>query len=240
MSRRFTISDLRTLAARALHAADYTPAASARVRAVPDTRTIRYYTTLGLIDGPAQMRGRTAYYSDRHVLQLVAIKRLQANGMSLSEVQETLLGITKAKLSRIADLPDGFWDAADEYLNSPQKAQRQPGPVPPPAVEASAETRREDFWAVAAAVSRDVVQVNGGNGKAKQPKSATTNAALLSRCLRISLQPGVELSIELPTETNHSGVDLDRLHVSARPLIDELMRQGLLPEPPLHSSPETP
>lgn len=51
-----------------------------RIRAIPDVRTLRYYTTLGLLDRPAAMRGRTALYQRRHVLQLVAIKRLQAKG----------------------------------------------------------------------------------------------------------------------------------------------------------------
>ena len=111
MVRSFPIGDLRTLAARALQVGGYTPAASARVRAVPDTRTIRYYTTLGLIDRPAEMRGRTAFYTDRHVLQLVAIKRLQGQNMTLSDIQSALIGVGAVKLGLIASLPDGFWKA---------------------------------------------------------------------------------------------------------------------------------
>ena len=42
---------------------------SRRVRWQPDARLVRYYTTLGLLDRPAEMRGRTAYYRDRHLLQ---------------------------------------------------------------------------------------------------------------------------------------------------------------------------
>jgi hypothetical protein len=56
----------------------YDAADNGQVRAVPDERSIRYYTTLGLIDRPAAMRGRTALYGRRHLAQLVAIKRLQA------------------------------------------------------------------------------------------------------------------------------------------------------------------
>ena len=51
---------------------------AARVRAVPDRRAIRWYTTIGLIDRPVAHRGRTALYGPRHLLQLVAVKRLQA------------------------------------------------------------------------------------------------------------------------------------------------------------------
>src|SRR4051812_2534903 len=80
-------------------------ALNGRVREVPDLRTIRYYTTLGLIDRPAEMRGRTALYGRRHLLQLVAIKRLQARGLSLAELQEKLLGRTDRELAAIARVP---------------------------------------------------------------------------------------------------------------------------------------
>ncbi|MDX6262798.1 MAG: hypothetical protein QOH84_4486, partial [Kribbellaceae bacterium] len=55
--------------------ADYPGQANGRVRAVPDQRAIRWYTTTGMVDRPAEMRGRTALYGRRHLLQLVAIKR---------------------------------------------------------------------------------------------------------------------------------------------------------------------
>jgi hypothetical protein len=82
----WTLDELSAAVARAL-AVDYDGQPSARVRDVPDRRTIRYYTTLGLIDRPAALRGRTALYGRRHLLQLTAIKRLQAAGLSLAEVQ---------------------------------------------------------------------------------------------------------------------------------------------------------
>jgi MFS family permease/DNA-binding transcriptional MerR regulator len=74
------------------------------VRDVPDRRTIRYYTTLGLIDRPSEMRGRTALYDRRHLLQLVAIKKLQAGGQSLAEVQRALAGQTDRGLAEVARL----------------------------------------------------------------------------------------------------------------------------------------
>ena len=39
------------------------------------------------------MRGRTALYGLRHLLQLVAIKRLQAKGYTLEQVQQALEGL---------------------------------------------------------------------------------------------------------------------------------------------------
>src|SRR5579859_7454093 len=100
----WTIDQLGAQTAAAL-AERYEGAPNGRIRDVPDRRTIRYYTTLGILDRPAEMRGRTALYNRRHLMQLVAIKRLQARGLSLAEVQSKLLGLTDAALARLADLP---------------------------------------------------------------------------------------------------------------------------------------
>src|SRR5437763_4221535 len=102
----WTIDELGSRVALAL-SVDYDGQASGRVRDVPDRRTIRYYTTLGLIDRPAEMRGRTALYGRRHLLQLVAIKKLQASGRSLAEVQRTLAGQTDKTLAEVAGLDEG-------------------------------------------------------------------------------------------------------------------------------------
>jgi len=114
--------------AEALGGSGYDGVPSGRVRDVPDLRTIRYYTTLGLLDRPAAMRGRTALYGPRHLLQLVAIKRLQARGLSLAEVQERVLGLSASALKRI--------------IASGSAASQ----APPPAASA---LRSESFWRVA-------------------------------------------------------------------------------------------
>ncbi len=103
----WTLDELGARVALAL-AVDYAGQANGRVRDVPDQRTIRYYTTLGLIDRPAEMRGRTALYGVRHLLQLVAIKRLQTHGLSLAEIQSRVVGRTDAALRQLARLPADF------------------------------------------------------------------------------------------------------------------------------------
>src|SRR5215471_11847087 len=100
----WTLDDLSARVALAL-AQDYEGQPSGRVRDVPDRRTIRYYTTLGLLDRPAEMRGRTAMYGRRHLLQLVAIKRLQARGLSLAEIQQRLVGLPNRRLEALAQVP---------------------------------------------------------------------------------------------------------------------------------------
>jgi MerR HTH family regulatory protein len=83
-------------------AVDYAGQSSGRVRAVPDRRAIRWYTTIGLIDRPVAHRGRTALYGPRHLLQLVAVKRLQARGLPLVDIQQELAGATDTALARLA------------------------------------------------------------------------------------------------------------------------------------------
>src|SRR5947208_8484092 len=93
----WTIEELSAQVALAL-SVDYAGQGNGRVRDVPDLRTIRYYTTLGLVDRPAAMRGRTGLYGRRHLLQLVAIKRLQTKGLTLAELQGRLVGLTDSEL----------------------------------------------------------------------------------------------------------------------------------------------
>jgi hypothetical protein len=105
-SVRWTIEELRAAVAVAL-GEGYDGPPNGRVRDVPDQRTIRYYTTLGLIDRALEMRGRTALYGARHLVQLVAIKKLQAKGQSLAEVQQALVGQPNAAIARLAGLSLG-------------------------------------------------------------------------------------------------------------------------------------
>src|SRR6266550_5070389 len=77
-------------------------ATDARVSAAPDARTVRYYTTLGLLDRP-QIENRQARYGERHVLQLLAIKALQSRDLPLAQIQEMLYGRSDAELQQLIE-----------------------------------------------------------------------------------------------------------------------------------------
>jgi DNA-binding transcriptional MerR regulator len=94
-----TIAEVAVAVAGVL-ARGYDGVRSGRVRHLPDARTIRWYQTLGMVDRPAAFRGRTALFSRRHVLQLTAIKRLQAAGHPLADIQRGLAGTNDADLAR--------------------------------------------------------------------------------------------------------------------------------------------
>ncbi|MGW4800717.1 helix-turn-helix domain-containing protein [Nonomuraea sp. NPDC004297] len=120
MSDTWTIGELAEHAARALRAGA-PPPANGRVRDVPGERLIRWYTTIGLVDPPLTRRGRVARYGRRHLLQLVAVKRLQAAGRSIAEIQVALAGATNQTLEAAALLdtppwPDGGALPLDDHL----------------------------------------------------------------------------------------------------------------------------
>src|SRR3954449_10098324 len=108
MQTRWTMVELVARVAAALDGAAYAGAPNGRVRDVPDARAIRWYATIGLVDRPAAMRGRTALYGPRHLLQLVAVKRRQAQGRTLAEIQQELAGAGDTALREIAAVPDAL------------------------------------------------------------------------------------------------------------------------------------
>ena len=134
---RWTLDELAERVETAL-AVDYRGQTSGRVRAVPDRRAIRWYTTIGLIDRPAAHRGRTALYGPRHLLQLVAVKRLQARGLPLVSIQQELAGATDTQLARVAHLPAGV-AAGPVPGAAPAAAAAVRGP-------AGGKARRAGFW----------------------------------------------------------------------------------------------
>jgi DNA-binding transcriptional MerR regulator len=98
----WTLDELVQRAADAIDAGQVR-APNGRVTALPDRRIVRWYTTIGLVDRPVAFRGRTALYGPRHLLQVVAVKRRQAEGRSLAEIQAELTGATDTTLRSAAN-----------------------------------------------------------------------------------------------------------------------------------------
>ena len=151
MDETWTLTELEDAVAAALADGD---APNGRVRAVPDARAIRYYTTIGLLDRPT-LEGRAARYGRRHLLQLVAIKRLQSQGRSLAQVQEALAGATSGQLERIARLAAGdtstsrarrerFWDARGAATPTTPEPAAEPAEPPAPGPRPARRTKRDN------------------------------------------------------------------------------------------------
>jgi DNA-binding transcriptional MerR regulator len=109
----WTIEELVERVRQALEA-EYPGAPNGRVRDVPDRRAIRWYITIGLVDRPLGMRGRTALYGPRHLQQLVTIKRWQAQGRSLAEIQADFVWLSPQQLSDASRVPERLLAADGE------------------------------------------------------------------------------------------------------------------------------
>jgi DNA-binding transcriptional MerR regulator len=240
---RWTLDELAERVETAL-AVDYRGQTSGRVRAVPDRRAIRWYTTIGLIDRPAAHRGRTALYGPRHLLQLVAVKRLQARGLPLVSIQQELAGATDTQLARVARLPAGV-AAGPVPGTAPAAAAAVRGP-------AGGKARRAGFWreqppaALTAATDADATtadptdptapthpvdvtdptfptrSTHPSREEAGTPWAATLQGVRLGDGATLLLEPGRELELE----------DIQALLDAARPLLAALRDRGLGAEAP--------
>ncbi|MGI8328328.1 MerR family transcriptional regulator [Actinomadura scrupuli] len=244
MERTWTITELAGEAAAILAAGPAAPAdqVNGRVRDMPNERLIRWYTTIGLVDPPLARRGRTALYGQRHLLQLVAVKRRQAAGLTIAEIQTELAGAPDDTLRAIARLPgavtetrtgpgprrDRFWAAA-------------PAPGPdgtPPAVPTGAPAATSPAAPAAAnpGASAAVPAVPGPAAPARAVASARArpaegDAAVPPAAVPPAVVHGVRLAPGVTLLLDGGAVpgpdDLAALAVAARPVLDELHRRGL-------------
>ena len=181
-----------------------------QVRAVPDDRTVRYYATIGLLDRPAEMRGRTALYDRKHLAQVVAIKRLQTMGRSLAEIQALWPTLDDDTLARMSGVP---------FTREPSAAVRAP------------------FWKAPAAVAQvGAVPLAARSSEGAAPVAAAPAAvepstpSMPALEIRVELAPHVVLSLTIADEhVAISPADLRALREAAAPLLAELASRRLTP-----------
>lgn len=99
-----TLPEFAAAAAEAVQASGAAPD-NRQAKAVPAERMVRYYTSRGLLPRPGN-RGRALTYGRTHLVRLVAIKRLQGQGLSLDEIAERLAGMSAAQVEALAAIPD--------------------------------------------------------------------------------------------------------------------------------------
>jgi DNA-binding transcriptional MerR regulator len=241
---RWTLDELAGRVDAAL-AVDYRGQPSGRVRAVPDRRAIRWYTTIGLIDRPVAHRGRTALYGPRHLLQLVAVKRLQAKGLPLVAIQQELAGATDTQLARVARLPAGAVPLAPLDGGGPpgtgrvgprtagatELAAAQPAAVVPRPAGGSA--RRASFWRQQPAFAAATVDAVGDTDLADptgatdllDPAAGHAGTAGVATLRGVRLGDGATLLLEPGRELE--AADVHAIVDAAGPLLAALRDRGL-------------
>jgi len=200
---RWTLDELAQRA-RQLLAADDVRAPNGRVRELGDDgRAIRWYSTKGLVDRPTIGAGHAARYGRRHLLQLVAVKRLQARGMTLAEIQRQLAGATDAMLREVAGLPE-----------TPDM------PETPDHLEQSAPVRHSRFWAAAPMAAT----VETPEPAAPMATSAADDTITEIRYV-VALSDSAAVTLSLPAKPD--AADLAAIRVAAAPLLELLASRGL-------------
>jgi hypothetical protein len=244
MDGAWAISELAELAGAAL--ADDPVRVNGRVRELPNERLIRWYTTIGLLDPPLARRGRTALYGPRHLLQLVAVKRRQAAGLAIAQIQAELTGATDAMLRDIARLPETVPSGAHGApgdLHDADATTLATAPATTPGSSVRRPRSRERFWAAATAADPTAPPPGRRPGHAAAVHAATEAVAEAAAeavagappPAAATIVPGIRLAagVTLLLDGGPQAIaaaDLVAIEAAARPLIDELRRRGLHPE----------
>lgn len=94
---------VRALAAAAEHFLRSTGTSQGKgtVKDFPNERTVRYYITEGLLDQAIEKRGVTSIFGYDHLLTLLAIKKLQSEGLPISVIKSVLSGRSVEDLEKL-------------------------------------------------------------------------------------------------------------------------------------------
>lgn len=182
----WTLDELVERVSAALGSSGYPGSPNGRVRELPDRRAVRWYTTTGLVDRPL-MQGRSASYGSRHLLQVVAVKRLQAQGLSLAEVQAKLSGATDELLRRLADVPEELAEPAAQPSTPARTDRGRFWAEPPPAAPVPNGGRTDSVQALTA------VTLPGGAMLLLPPGTATSDIHGDINAIRAAATPLLEL-----------------------------------------------
>jgi DNA-binding transcriptional MerR regulator len=71
------------------------------VRDLPNERTVRYYLSEGLLSPAVDKQGTASIFGYIHLLQLLVIKRLQAEHLPIRKIKELVVGRTERELERL-------------------------------------------------------------------------------------------------------------------------------------------
>ena len=71
------------------------------VTSVPDERTIRYYMAEGLIQTPGEKQGTASLFSYLNLLQLLTVKKLQAEHLPIRKIRELVTGRSEQELEML-------------------------------------------------------------------------------------------------------------------------------------------
>lgn len=146
------------------------------VTELPDERTVRYYITEGLIPSAEEKQGTASVFVYRHLLQLLVVKKLQAEGLPIRAIRELVTGKTERQLERLLGAEQGQSpgsSARGEALGYLESLLRKSPSAPPPSRPPTAAAQQ-----------------------ATPPsQTASPPAAVRETWARVELEPGLELHV---------------------------------------------
>ncbi|MDX2004635.1 MAG: MerR family transcriptional regulator [Meiothermus sp.] len=175
---------------------------NAKLREEVSPRLVRHYATLGLLSEPLK-EGREARYTPRHLLQLLVIRRLMAEGFSASALGD--IACRKDDGELLAILAGG----AELAANRPA--------APNAALDYLAEVsrgRQDRVLGVAPDPVARLFEPEGGQG---------TGAP--SRWRRVQVRPGLELHARDDFRPPRTTAELDELVAELRAAVEGLRRK---------------
>jgi DNA-binding transcriptional MerR regulator len=142
------------------------------VTSVPDERTIRYYMAEGLIETPGEKQGTASLFGYLNLLQLLTVKKLQAEHLPIRKIRELVAGKSEQELELLL----GVGSVA-------AKKNR----------ETDAKRYLESLLAPEAAPPRSMMMA--GAAAPPPPSPAPQQVDQSASWQRIEIEPGLELHI---------------------------------------------
>ena len=109
------------------------------VTIVPDERTIRYYISEGLVQASEEKQGTASVFGYVSLLQLVVVKKLQADHLPIRKIRDLVAGKSEQELETLLGIGEEAGKKANDakrYLESllTGTTSSPPSPVAPPRV----------------------------------------------------------------------------------------------------------
>jgi DNA-binding transcriptional MerR regulator len=76
------------------------------VTSLPDERTIRYYLAEGLIQAPQEKQGTASVFGYLNLLQLVVVKKLQAENLPIRKIRELVAAKNEDELEKLLGIAE--------------------------------------------------------------------------------------------------------------------------------------
>jgi DNA-binding transcriptional MerR regulator len=175
------------------------------VRDVPDERTIRYYLSEGLLAPAEDKQGTASIFGYLHLLQLLVVKRLQAEHLPIRKIKELVAGRTERELERLL-WSDEKHKEKNEALNYLESLLTSRAPA-------------SSSHAQKAAPPSPAAPLQNLYSQSPQTAQRQTGTASWSR---VEIEPGLELHIRDDYEPPHETRRVQRL---AQTIIQSISRR---------------